>query len=92
MAYANEPSLGNMGQLFDYDNWDYMRRLLDTYGSVCRLHFFIGVGTIVAYPGRNAYTFLSQHGNCLLVNDPKAIHAIYVKDQDSFTRDDRTCE
>ena len=58
MAYADEPSLGNMGQLFDYDNWDYMRRLLDAYGSVCRLHFFIGVGAIAALPKPECLHFL----------------------------------
>ena len=34
---------GNMGQLHSYDNWTFMRHTLDTYGSICRLHTFLGV-------------------------------------------------
>ena len=73
-----------MKQIVDHDAWGYLRSLVDTYGPVSRIHGFFNVCV---------FTRLSV-SVCLClpkvpwlhVYDPKALHSILVKDQDSFYR------
>ncbi|KAH9940534.1 cytochrome P450 [Epithele typhae] len=58
---------GHMLQLFDHNNWDFVRDMVETYGPAAKFQSFLGK-------------------KLLQIADPKAMHSILVKDQDSYSR------
>ena len=47
LALTDVRVVGNMGQMTDYNNWVFIRHLFDTYGSVIRMHSFLGVSGLI---------------------------------------------
>ncbi|RDX41926.1 cytochrome P450 [Lentinus brumalis] len=62
---------GNVLQIFNYDSWDFLRNLCETYGPVARVHGFFGSKWLHLY-------------------DTKALHSVFVKDQESYYRGAQT--
>ncbi|KAH9934038.1 cytochrome P450 [Epithele typhae] len=48
-SWAKGMSNRNMGQIFHYNAWEYIRNLSETYGPICCVHSFFGTKAILNY-------------------------------------------
>ncbi|KAI0775295.1 cytochrome P450 [Trametes elegans] len=49
---------GNASELFNHDNWGFMRRLVDTYGAVVRVRFVLGKRWLYVYDPKALHSIL----------------------------------
>ena len=72
-----------MFQLLGQEHWDFVRKICDTYGYVAKLHGPLGVSDdIDVYPA--LCTDCHDQDQFIHVYDVKALHSIFVKDQESY--------
>lgn len=84
--FAN-PS-GNMAQIFGSESISFQHNIVRSFeSSVLRLHGFFGVRGVQKNPGTQLI-FYGQRP-VLYVYDPKALHAVLIRDSDSFEQSER---
>ena len=86
IAHTGVGWTGNILQLFARDNWDFVRDVVETYGPVAKLQLFLGVSVFLLSIAPALIQLPSSQTKWLHVYDPKALHSVFVKDQDHFDR------
>ena len=88
-----EQPAGNILQFFHHDSWAFTDDLIHTYGPGAKLHGILGVCwstlDVSAHLGCCDSPDTVVQEKWLHIYDVKALHAIFVKDQDKeiFTKD-----
>ena len=82
-----------MKEFFARDNAEWLTSFLDSYGPVAKVNGFFGVCDTLSLSalsfGKNIMQQIAQ-ARWLHVYDPKALHSVHVRDQESYDRGHRT--
>ena len=72
--------------MFARDNREFVKNVVETYGPVAKLQLFLGVGIFNSVHDVGTHVTPRFQTKLLHVYDPKALHSVFVKDQDHFDR------
>ena len=82
-----------MAQLFARDNTAFLTNYIETYGPVAKIHGFFGASCRLYsknYSPRPDHRRPALQARFIHTYDPKALHSVHVKDQESYDRGPQT--
>ena len=82
-----------MAQLFARDNTAFLTNYIETYGPVAKIHGFFGASCRLYsknYSPRPDRRRSALQARFIHTYDPKALHSVHVKDQESYDRGPQT--